>query len=107
MIRDFTLTLDGTVQVLSDVLPPRIGDSLKYIALQADANNSGVIYVGSTERGDEGAVSSTAYGWRIEIPVAGIPSAPDIIEVSQNSFSLSELSVIGTSDDILHIMVLR
>lgn len=107
MIRDYTLTLDGTVQQLNDVLPANEGDSLKYVALQADAGNSGVIYVGSSERGFEGALSSTKYGWRIEIPVSNIPSAPDIIEVSQNSFSLAELSVIGTLNDILHIMVLR
>lgn len=106
-VRDYSLTLDGTVQNLSDVLPVNEGDLLKFVAIQADAGNSGVVFVGSTERGTEGILSTTKYGFRIEIPVSSIPSAPDIIELSNSSYSLNELSVIGTNLDIIHIMAVK
>jgi hypothetical protein len=106
-VRDYTLTLDGTVQNLNSVLPAGEGDLLKYVALSAHTTNFNLIFVGSTERGTEGALSSTKYGWRIEIPVSGIPTAPDIIELGQNGFSLAELSVIGTNPEILHILAVR
>ena len=105
-VRDYSLTLDGTVQNLSDVLPVNEGDLLKYVALSVHASNSNIIFVGSTDRGDEGALSSTKYGWRIEIPVSSIPSAPDIIELGP-SFSLAHLSVLGTNLEILHILAVR
>ena len=104
MIKHYNLTMDGTIQPLSDVLPVNEGDTLKYVALQAHGGNSNIIYVGSTETG---TLTSSDYGWRIEVPVTSIPSAPDIIELSQNGFSLNELSVLGTASDVLHIMVLR
>ena len=106
-IRDYTLAIDGTVQRLSDVLPANEGDLLKYIALSAEASNAAVIFVGSTERGSEGTLSSTKYGWRIEIPVTSIPSAPDIIDLANSTFSLAEFSVIGTNNDILHILAVK
>ncbi len=99
--------MDGTVQRLSSVLPVNEGDLIKYMSLQADAGNSAVIFVGSTERGTEGALSSTKYMWRIEIPVASIPTAPDIIELSNGVFSLADWSVIGTAPDVLHIGIIK
>ncbi len=107
MVRDYTLTLDANVQNLRTVLPVNEGDLIKYLSIQADAGNSGIVFVGSTERGTEGALSSSKYMWRIEIPVSSIPTAPDLIEMSQNSFSLAEWSVIGTNNDIIHIGVIR
>lgn len=106
-IRDYSLTLDGSVQNLSDVLPANEGDLLSYIALSAHTTNSNLIFVGSTDRGVGGVLSSTEYGWRIEIPVVGIPSAPDIIELGKNGFSLAHLSVLGTNQEILHILAVR
>jgi len=104
MIKHYNLTMDGSIQKLSSVLPAGEGDLLKYAAIQADAANSNVIFVGSTEIG---TLTSADYGWRIEVPVSSIPTAPDIIELGQNGFSLNELSVLGTAPDVLHIMVLR
>lgn len=106
-VRDYTLTLNGNVQNLNTVLPTNEGDLIKYFSIQVDAANSGVVFVGSTTRGTEGALSSTKYMWRIEIPVLSIPTAPDIVELSQNSFSLAEWSVKGTNNDIIHIGVIR
>jgi len=106
-VRDYTLTLDGTVQNLSDVLPAGEGDLLKYVALSAHTTNANLIFVGSTERGTEGVLSSTVYGWRIEIPVSGIPTAPDIIELANSTFGLAELSVLGTNLEILHILAVK
>ena len=106
-VRDYSLTLDGTVQNLNSVLPAGEGDRLKYIAISAHATNSNLIFVGSTDRGAGGALSATEYGWRIEIPVSSIPSAPDIIELGQGGFSLAELSVLGTNTEILHILAVR
>ena len=106
-VRDYSLTLDGTVQNLSDVLPVNEGDLLKYIAISAHSTNANVVFVGSTERGTEGALSASKYGWRIEIPVTSIPSAPDIIELSQNGLSLAEISVLGTNTEIIHILAVK
>ncbi len=101
--------MDATIQRLSDVLPVNEGDLLKSISLQAQADNSAVIFVGSFEsQGLSGrTLSSTDYGWRIEIPVTSIPTAPDIIEISNSTVCLADLAVLGTASDVLHIMVAK
>ena len=102
MVRHFDLVLDGSVQRLSSALAGSGIDEVqaKYLALSADADNSGVIYLGGWPQ----TVSDSSYGLRIEIPVTSIPPAPTIVELSQGVADLSEWQVLGTDQDVLHIL---
>lgn len=100
-LRHATLTLNGIVQTLNAALSG--GSALKYLALQAGPSNSGIIVVGTTANGE--TLSSSDYGWRIEIPTTSIPDAPTIIELSMGEFSPADVAVLGTADDVVHIMV--
>jgi len=109
MVRHYNLTMDGTIQRLSDVLPVNEGDLLKYIALSAETGNANLIFIGSFESQALAGrtLSSTDYGWRQEIPVTGIPTAPDIIEIANSTYSLAEFVVLGTAPDVLHIITIK
>ncbi len=109
MVKHYNLTMDGTIQRLSDVLPTGEGDLIKYLAVQAQGNAANLMFVGSFASQDLAGrtLSSTDYGWRIEVPVSSIPTAPDIIEQSVSAFSLAEFVVLGTAPDVLHIMTMK
>lgn len=101
--------MDGTIQRLSDVLPDGEGDLLKYIALSTQGDGSNLIFVGSreSEQTSGRTLSSSDYGWRIEVPVSNIPTAPDIVEIANSTYSLAEFVVLGTASDVLHIMTIK
>lgn len=111
MVAHYTLTLTGSAQSLASVLPtyvaasaPSPGEqvSVSFLSLQAAGGNSGLIYVGGSGQ----VLTSSAYGFRMEIPISTIPSAPNIVELGGGaSIRLSEWQVLGTSNDILHILV--
>jgi hypothetical protein len=110
MVKHYSLTLSGSAQSLAAVLPTFVAGqqtgpnelSWSWLSLHAGASNSGVVYVG----GQGIVVSSTVYGFRIEVPVSSVPPAPSIVELGGGgSIRLSEWQVLGTSNDILHILV--
>ena len=106
MVTHLTLTLSGAAQVLNTALATgqRVG-LLKQIILQADGANANVIYVGGTgPAASTAAVSSSAYGFRIEVPVTTVPAAPTIIEAMNTS--LADWQVIGTNTQKLHITLI-
>jgi hypothetical protein len=101
MVTHFVLTLNGSAQVLSTVTSVKTG-LLKQLILHTDAGNTHVIYVGGTGlSAAQAAVSSTDYGFRIEIPVSTVPPAPTILEAINTS--LADWQVIGTNGEKLHI----
>jgi len=100
MVTHFVLTLSGSAQILSTATSTTKIGLLKQLILQADGGNANLIYVGGTGAA-VAAVSSTAYGFRIEIPVSTVPAAPTILEAINTS--LADWQVIGTSTQKLHI----
>lgn len=104
MVAHYSLTLTGSVQRLSSVIPTGTAVPVAhFVSLQAAGANTGLIYVGGFPQ----LLSSTAYGFRIEIPASTIPSAPSIIELGGGAaINLADLQVLGTNNDILKIMVL-
>lgn len=107
MVAHFTLTLDGTVQRLSSVLPGATADkvaqeqSWSYMALQADSANAAVVYVG----GYPTVVSSSDFGMVVPIPATSIPAAPLVIQPGNGSIRLSEWTVKGANAEKLHILL--
>lgn len=101
MIFHATLDLDGTSQSLADAFVGNLG-SIKFLAMQADGANTGLIYVGGSQ---STAPTSSSYGFRIEIPASSIPVAPSIFEFPTGSISLADFNVLGTSNDKLHLLI--
>lgn len=105
MTFDYTLTFGSSaVQLSTVVVPGQNTTSAKFVSLQPDSANSGVIYVGGNNHG--ASVSSSSYGFRLEIPVSTVPPAPFIIELAPQTIDLSQFWVKGTSSDKLHIFML-
>lgn len=103
MVKHYVLTLTGSQQLLSSVLPEGSGDPpIRWLSMQAKGANSGIVYYGGAGQ----VVSSSAYMGRIEVPVTTIPSAPTIVELSESATSLSQWKVIGTNNDVLLIGVI-
>jgi hypothetical protein len=105
MTATYVLTPGASAVQLSSVLEtgdvPIAGRSL---LLQANASNTGVLYFGGNNVGAN--TSSSNYGFRIEIPVTSIPSAPVVFEYPTGSVSLDEFWVKAAVDtDKLHITV--
>jgi hypothetical protein len=98
----YTLALTTSTPIkLSSVIPAgTVIPSCRFLSLQAHSANAAVIYVGGFNQ----KLSSTEYGWRIEVPVSTIPAAPSIIEFGGGTVvSLSDLQVLGTTNDELQI----
>jgi len=104
-VKDFTVTLTGSAQRLSDVLTDKtVGgkDDIPYrtLHLQPDGANAGAIYVGATN-----AVTSSAYGVRLPAAASGVPPAPYVFEFSgEGPLKLSHVWVLGSSGEKLHIL---
>lgn len=99
----FTLTLNGNVQKLSSALPPNLVGKSFYVAwLQPDGGNTNVIYVGGTNVD----VAAANYGFRLEAPIATIPSAPwNVGEMAYGKLFLNDMAVKGTNGEKLHLFV--
>lgn len=100
----YTLTLTGSAQRLSDVLPnldPNTDKYLRLLWLQPDSGNGDPIYVGGS-----GSVSTDAYGFRLEAASTGIPPAPFSLGelLDPTGVRLSDLHVIGTDTEVLHLL---
>jgi hypothetical protein len=101
MVKHGIVTVTTSAQSLSSGLGasvdtlPRVG----FLSLQPGAANSGVVYVGGP------GVSTTVYGFRLEIPVSSIPCAPWFREAIGGAFmSLSDVYVVGTASDKVSVM---
>lgn len=100
--RHVNLTLDASQQSLSASLSPLAPMNVHFLSIQADAGNAGVVYVGSVAQ----TVSSSDYGFRIEIPVSSIPAAPSIVELGGGAaIDLTQIKVKGTNNDKIHLLI--
>ena len=102
-LRDFSLTLNGAVQQLSSVLATteRGGaqdEAYSQLILQADPANTAAVYVGASS-----AMSSSVYGFALDPTQA---SAPPLVlgGFHRGPIKLSEIWVIGTNNEKLHIL---
>lgn len=100
-IAHHVLTLTGSAQALSTVSGATV-KSIRTVTLQPGAANAGEVYIGGA------TVSASDYGVRLEVPEDSIPPAPMILAETQSPyghFKLSDLYVIGTNTDKLHLLV--
>lgn len=103
MIRHYVLTLTGSAQRLSSVLADMRDDlPVRAITLQPDGGNANPIYVGGYETG---ALSSSNYGFRLEIGAAGVPPAPFVLDPANAPMKLSDWYVLGTNTQKLTVLV--
>lgn len=103
---DYTLTLTGAAQQLSSVLAdPTVGgpndEPLESLLLQPDGGNGNPIFVGGSS-----AVSSTLFGVRLAIGTGGVPPDPLKLEPTMGPLRLSDLWVIGTATQKLHLLAI-
>lgn len=101
---DYTLTLSGVAQPLSSVLAnPAIGgpddEPRVSLFLQPDGGNGNPVFVGGSS-----AVSSTLFGVRLAIGAAGVPPDALKLEPAMSPIRLSDIWVIGTAAQKLHIL---
>jgi hypothetical protein len=90
------LTLSGSAQALT--LPQKV----RWVSLQPGAANANPVYIGG-----EG-VSSTDYGTRIPVSSGSVPPPPHVIaEFSDGTTQLSDIYVLGTNTEKLHVHYLK
>ena len=99
-IRHYVLTLNGSAQRLSSVLtntnPGGPNDeAFRFLTLQSGKANTNDIFVGGS------TVSATDYGMRLD-PTDTIPPI-DMGHYDAGPVKLSEIYVIGTNNEKLHI----
>jgi len=105
-VRDFTLTLNGSAQRLSTALPDTTvggADDLpaQFVVLQPDGANGAAVFVGGTS-----SVSSTVYGFSLPAGAAGVPPPPFPLSAYMGRFRLSDIWVIGTNTQKLHVLLI-
>jgi len=99
MIRQGVITLTASAQQFETALSlSEIGQRLRMVAVQPDAANSNVLYIG-------GAGVTTVNGIRLEAPSGGIPSAPfQLSELfGQGILLLSDFYTLGTVGEKLRV----
>lgn len=102
-VRDYTLTLTGVAQNLRTVLTntekggPQ-DEAYRQIILAQDPGNSAVIYVGASS-----AVSSTLHGFSLDPTQATAQDKISIGPFNDGPVKLSEIWVLGTNNEKLHI----
>ena len=101
-ILQFNLTLDASIQPLSDVLALADGQvepSFRELQLQADDGNTNPIFIGDSE------VSATVFASFIPLPPANIPGAPlRLGPYEAGPLKLSEIFAVGTDSEVLNIL---
>ena len=119
--RHYALTLTGSAQQLSDVLPlstvnpatpgvPASGsdrasrkfDAFELVTLQTDAAAAAMFL------GGDNTVSNSNYGIRLPAASGGVPAPPLILgPFMVGKIKLESLWVSGTANDVLHIFVIE
>lgn len=102
-IRHFDLTLNGSAQRLSTAIPAVAGapgpdESYKQLIFSSAPGNSNVIYVGANS-----SVSSTSHGFSLD-PTQASQQPVSIGPFGSVAVKLSEIWVIGTNAEILHVL---
>lgn len=103
MFRPFNITMTGSAQRLSTLmsLTSELDVPIRALVMQPAGANAGVIYVG------DASVSSTDYAFRLEAATAGIPPAPFILgETPNGTFRLSEIYIVGSNNEVLHVGII-
>lgn len=98
MVLHGTVTLAGTGTRVN--MATAVGEdfNVRWLTVQPDALNVGVVYLGGL------GLTTNSFGFRFEAPVAQIPSAPWQLDgFESGSMKLSDLSAIGTNNDLLHV----
>lgn len=100
-MKDYTLTLNGSIQRLSTALADQNLDiPFESLHLQPDGANANPIYVGSST-----SITASSYGVRLPAASGGVPPAPYIFEhPGEGRLRLSQLFVFGTNAEKLHIL---
>lgn len=104
MVRHYVLTLSGSAQRLSSVLPNLEPDNDKFLqtlSLQPGGGNANPVYVGAA------GVSDSDYGVYLAAAAATVPPAPWLASdaFKATGTKLSDWYVIGTASQKLHILV--
>lgn len=98
---DKTVTLQITAKSLAALLNITPGGAddipLQSLSLQADGGNAGATFVGGP------TVSTTDYGIRIPAAAAGVPAAPEKFQFYGRPVKLSEVYVVGSANEKLHV----
>jgi hypothetical protein len=98
-VRHANLTLNGSAQRLSSIFGSGQDVAIWQLWLHPDGENVGPVFVS-----DDGSISSSDYGVRLEAPEVGIPPAPwSPGELRTLSMYLGDVYVRGTNNDILHL----
>ena len=101
--RDYTLTLTGVAQCLKSVLAntERGGaqdEAYRQIILAADPGNAAAVYVGASS-----SVSSSLFGFSLDPTQATANDRQSIGPFNEGPVKLSDIWVIGTNNEKLHI----
>ena len=101
--RDFTLTLNGSAQrlstVLADTQPGGTRDeAYRQIVLAADPANTAAVFVGASS-----SVTSSNFGFSLDPTQATAKDRESIGPFNDGPIKLSEIWVIGTNNEKLHI----
>lgn len=105
MVDHYDLTLDGTAQQVSDVIPAatREQDDVPALSIQFEIqeDDTNPAFLG----GDD-TVTATSYGVRLP-PIRAAEPLTEPRVFRGVKLRLREFFIIGTSGDVVHIMVLR
>ena len=96
MIGHANLTLTGSAQQFSEIIPANPDRIGRQVWVQADPANANVTYFGATA-----ALASNDYGFVLPAPENGIPHAPFLFG-DVNPMPLKELYCRGTNGEVLH-----
>ncbi|HET9258272.1 MAG TPA: hypothetical protein VFO16_24165 [Pseudonocardiaceae bacterium] len=104
-VQSYVLTFTGAAQRLSDAYTvTTVGGSddvpIENLILQPDGANAAACFFGSSS-----AVSASVYGFSLAAGNAGVPPLPFILGLPVARIRLSDLWVLGTSTQKLHIML--
>lgn len=100
-VAHYVLTLSGSAQALSTITGATTRP-IRTVTLQPGTANTNPVYVGAS------TLTSSDYGVRLEAPETSIPPAPLILADTQGlvgHFKLSDVYVLGTNNEKLHLLV--
>lgn len=106
--RDYSLTLNGSAQRLSQVLASGAGNAqpassedlpFRQLIFAADAANAAVLYVGSSS-----LVSSTVHGFSLDPTQATAVDKVSLGPYEAGPLKLSDFWVLGTNAERLHVL---
>jgi hypothetical protein len=99
MIRHGKITVTTSAQSLSNTTNLGANRPVRFLSVQPGSANSGRLFFGGP------GVTTTDFGFAMEIPVTSIPSAPMIITdaIAAPGLLVGDLYVVGTNNDIVRV----